>query len=304
MDIAITGGTGFVGQHLTHRLVSEGHHVYILTRHPTSHEDTAGVTHIGWLKREFNPETHLPKLDAIVNLAGESLNSGRWTEERKREIMDSRIKATEGVMNLIHTMTEPPEVLVNASAVGFYGPSTTKTFTEDTETPGDDFLAHVAAEWEERAEQASKKGVRTTFLRFGLILGEQGALPKMAMPYKMMVGGRIGSGEQWMSWVHIDDVVGLITFAIKNKDVKGAINVTAPQPKRNKDFGETLGDVLHRPHWMPAPSFALKTSLGEMSTLLLEGQSVVPKKATALGYTFRYPELKPALENLLSRQHQ
>ena len=138
------------------------------------------------------------------------------------------------------------------------------------------------------------------FVRFGIILGEEGALPKMLLPYKLMIGGNLGSGEQWMSWIHIDDVVGLIDFSIHQKGIRGPLNGTAPNPQRNKDFGRTLGDVLNRPHWVPAPGFALKLALGDMSTLLLDGQSVIPKKALALGYTFHYPNLRPALEAILS----
>ncbi|MGI8314977.1 TIGR01777 family oxidoreductase [Halobacillus mangrovi] len=301
MNIVVTGGTGFVGGQLTKQLTSEGHHVYILTRSPEKHEDTDSVTYVGWLKDDYHPEEHLPAIQAIVNLAGESLNSGRWTEERKRSILNSRIQATEGVIELIDRLPEKPQVLVNASAVGFYGNSKTKTFTEETTEAAHNFLGNVVYEWEERASKAAEKGVRTVYVRFGIILGEEGALPKMILPYKFMIGGNLGSGEQWMSWVHIDDVVGLIDFAIHHKEVEGPMNGTAPNPKRNKDFGEILGDVLNRPHWIPAPAFALKTALGEMSTLLLDGQSVIPKKAIAYGYHFKYPELKPALESILTK---
>lgn len=301
MKIAVTGGTGFVGGHLTEHLVEQGHHVYILTRSPEKHRDTRNVTHVGWLKEEHSPEQHLPALDAIVNLAGESLASGRWTEERKRSILDSRIQATEGVLTLIDHLPEKPGVLVNASAVGYYGRSSTKTFTEETTTPGNDFLANVVTEWEERAAKARDKGIRTVYLRFGIVLGEEGALPKMMLPYKLMVGGNVGSGEQWMSWIHIDDVAGLIEYAIHNSDIQGPMNGTAPNPSRNKDFGKTLGEVMNRPHWLTAPSFALKAALGEMSILLLDGQSVLPKVALANGYSFKYPELKPALESIVQK---
>ncbi|SEB16586.1 hypothetical protein SAMN05421743_12240 [Thalassobacillus cyri] len=298
MKIAITGGTGFVGQNLTRHFVLEGHDVYVLTRSPEKHKDTKNITYIGWLKPEFAPEAQLNELDAVINLAGESLNSGRWTEERKRSILDSRIKATENIVELIRKLKKKPEVLINASAVGFYGNSITEVFTEDTTKPGNGFLANVTTEWEKRASQAAKHDVRTVYLRFGIILGEEGALPKMAIPYKMMAGGKIGSGEQWLSWIHVDDVVGMIDFAMRNKEVVGPMNATAPTPKRNKDFGQTLGKVLGRPHWLPAPSFVIKTALGDMSTLLLDGQHVVPKKAIALGYDFIYPKLTPALEDV------
>ncbi|WP_173917135.1 TIGR01777 family oxidoreductase [Halobacillus sp. Marseille-Q1614] len=299
MNIVVSGGTGFAGSKLTQSLVQQGHHVYILTRSPDKHHDTDKTTHVGWLKDKFAPWEELPDVDAIVNLAGESLNSGRWTEEKKESIMNSRIDATEAILEIIRNLKKTPEVLVNASAVGFYGTSKTKTFTEESNEPGRGFLADVVVEWENRAAKARDLGVRTTFIRFGIILGEEGALQKMIIPYRLMIGGSVGSGEQWVSWIHVDDVVGLIEFAIKNDKVQGPLNGTAPHPKRNKDFGKTIGEVLNRPHWMPAPGFALKAALGDMSSLLLEGQSVLPKKAMELGYTFKYPELEPALQSIL-----
>ncbi|KGP71629.1 TIGR01777 family oxidoreductase [Pontibacillus yanchengensis] len=299
MRIAITGGTGFVGTHLTRQLASEGHDLYILTRSPDKHPNTERVTYVGWLKEGMKPEKNLPELDAIVNLAGENLNSSRWTEETKKSIMNSRIEATESVLDLIKNMEQTTKVLVNASAVGFYGTSETETFTENTTTPGNDFLAKVTTEWEERAQKAELFGVRTVYLRFGVILGEEGALPKMAIPYKMYAGGPVGNGEQWMSWIHIRDIIGLIEFSIKNDKATGPINATAPNPKRNKELGKSIAKVLNKPHWLPAPSPALKLALGEMSTLLLQGQYVYPQKALELGYQFEYPELEPALKDIL-----
>ncbi|MCD5325547.1 MULTISPECIES: TIGR01777 family oxidoreductase [Pontibacillus] len=299
MRIAITGGTGFVGTHITRHFVHQGHEVYILTRNPDKHPNTDKVKYVGWLKDEFSPEQELPPLDGIVNLAGENLNSSRWTEETKKRIMNSRIEATEAVLDLIKKMEHPPGVLVNASAVGFYGTSKSETFTEETTTPGDDFLANVVTEWEKRAEQATNHNVRTVYLRFGVILGEEGALPKMALPYKMMAGGPVGDGEQWMSWIHIQDIVGMVDFALNNDQVKGPMNATAPEPKRNKELGHTIGKVLNRPHWLPVPSIALKGALGEMSILLLQGQYVYPQKALEQGYEFQYPTLEPALRDIL-----
>ncbi|KGX94030.1 multidrug MFS transporter [Pontibacillus halophilus JSM 076056 = DSM 19796] len=300
MRIAVTGGTGFVGTHLTRKLVDEGHELFILTRSPEKHHDTNRIHYVGWLKDQFKPEDELLHLDAIVNLAGENLNEGRWTEEQKNKIHNSRIEATDAVIELMKRLESPPKILVNASAVGFYGTSRTEQFTEETTTPGDDFLAHVTAEWENRAQQAEELGVRTSYLRFGVILGEEGALQKMVLPYKLYAGGNIGDGEQWMSWIHIQDVVGLLVFALTNEHVSGPLNVTAPTPKRNKDMGRTIATVLNKPHWIPAPAKALKLALGEMSTLVLNGQYVYPKKALELGYEFKYPNLEPALQNILT----
>ncbi|SDJ81439.1 TIGR01777 family oxidoreductase [Salimicrobium halophilum] len=301
MNIVIAGGTGFVGKHLTTHFTEKGDHVYILTRHPENHEDDKNVTYVGWLKEDYQPWKHLEKVDAIINLAGASLAGGRWTEERKQLIRQSRLDATNGVLELIENLEETPEVLVNGSAVGFYGTSPHKSFTEDTERPGNDFLASVVKDWENTARQAKLKGVRTAFMRFGLILGDGGVLPLMKRPYQFFVGGRLGDGEQWMSWVHIDDVVGMIDFAIQNETVEDAVNVTAPTPKRNDDFSRTLADVLHRPHWCHVPGFIIRTILGEMSTLVLDGQAVYPKKAENEGYTFHYPDLHGALTSLLNK---
>jgi len=299
MRIAVTGGTGFVGTHLTRQLVHDGHEIFILTRSPEKHYNTDHIKYVGWLKEGMKPEKEIQSLDAIVNLAGENLNSGRWTEDKKKRILNSRIEATDAVLDLIEKLEQKPEVLVNASAVGFYGTSKTETFTENTTTPGDDFLAEVVNEWERRAHKAQQFKVRPVYLRFGVILGEEGALPKMAIPYKLMAGGPVGDGEQWMSWIHIQDIIGLILFSINNSEIIGPLNATAPKPKRNKEIGKTIAKVLNKPHWLPAPSPALKLMLGEMSMLLLQGQYVFPQKAMDYGYEFQYPQLELALRDIL-----
>ncbi|MRH44654.1 TIGR01777 family protein [Aquibacillus halophilus] len=298
MKIAITGGTGFVGKQLTDELVKQKHDVYILTRSPERHQDTSQVRYVGWLKEEYHPEQELPQLDAIVNLAGDSL-FGYWTKTKKDRILSSRIKATENVVDLIKQMEKKPQVLVNASAIGYYGTSTTDSFTENTTASGDDFLAHVTKKWEQTAKAAESYGVRTVYARFGIILGSEGALPMMTMPFKLMVGGKVGTGQQWMSWIHISDVVGLILFAINNNQIEGALNAVAPNPVRNKEFSQMIAKVMHRPYWLPAPSFAMKTVLGDMSMLVLKGQHVIPEKATLQHYSFNYPTLEDALENIL-----
>lgn len=299
MRIAVTGGTGFVGTRLTRQLVHEGHEIFILTRSPEKHYNTDHIKYVGWLKEGMEPEKEIQSLDAIVNLAGENLNSGRWTEDMKKRILNSRIEATDAVLDLIEKLEQKPEVLVNASAVGYYGTSKTETFTENTTTPGDDFLAEVVTEWERRAHKAQQFKVRTVYLRFGVILGDEGALPKMAMPYKMMLGGPVGDGEQWMSWIHVQDIIGLILFSIHNSEIIGPLNATAPQPKRNKELGKSIAKVLNKPHWLSAPSPALKLMLGEMSMLLLQGQYVFPQKALDHGYEFQYPQLELALRDIL-----
>jgi uncharacterized protein (TIGR01777 family) len=299
MNIAITGGTGFVGSALTDHLVKDSHNIFILTRHPKGKPEKQNVTYVEWRGKNSQPEKELKDLDAIVNLAGESINSGRWTEERRKRILESRIEATQEVIRIIEHLEKKPEVLVNASAIGYYGMSETETFTEKSAVKADDFLAGVVRRWEKGASKAEEHGVRTVFTRFGIILGQKGALPRMVLPYKLFAGGSVGSGEQWLSWVHIDDVAGMIQFAIENEQIHGALNVTAPHPQKMKDFGKEIGHVLNRPHWIPAPGFALKIALGEMSSLVLYGQLVLPEKAEKNGYSFHYQDLHPALENVL-----
>jgi uncharacterized protein (TIGR01777 family) len=301
MHIAVTGGTGFVGSALTKVLTDNGHRVTILTRNRERKAKQAGVSYVRWLTEGSRPEDEMRDVDVIVNLAGESINSGRWTEKRKMRILQSRLKATDAVLKIIENLEKKPDVLVNASAVGYYGMSETATFTEENRSAADDFLAKVVRQWEEKAAKAVGFGVRTVFARFGVILGESGALPKMIFPYKIGIGGTVGSGRQWLSWVHVEDAVGMIRFAIEQPEVEGPLNVTAPEPKRMRAVGETIGEVMNRPHWLPVPGIAMRAALGEMSSLLLEGQRVLPEKAVQLGYSFRYPELKAALASILRK---
>lgn len=299
MKIAIAGGTGFVGKALTEELVQKGHEVLILTRN-IPHSSEQKVRYVKWLGDCTRPEFELDGVDAIINLAGESLNSGRWTEDRKERIYNSRIQASREIIRMISNMKNKPATLINASAVGYYGNSRTKTFTEDSTEKARDFLGEVVWSWEEEARSGEEFGVRVVFARFGVILGkEEGALPKIVLPYKLFAGGTVGSGQQWISWIHIDDVVGLVRFALENKDISGPLNVVSPTPVTMKEFGKSVGKVLKKPHWLPVPSFALKLLLGEMSILVLEGQKVLPKKAEKHGYKFIYSYVDEALENIL-----
>lgn len=297
MKIAITGGTGFVGKELTNLLLSEGHHVYILTRSDKKSDNS--VTYVPWLRQGAKPEEQLGGIDAFVNLAGTSINEGRWTEEQKKKIYQSRMDATNEVLRIIEALPQKPTVLVNASAVGIYPTSKHKTYTEDSPERADDFLAKTVEDWEGKAKQAEKFGVRVAYGRFGVILGkDEGALPLMALPYKLFVGGKVGTGKQWLSWVHVKDVARALYFAITTDELEGPFNVTAPRPLRNDEFGRTLGEVLHRPHAIPAPSFALKAALGEKSQLVLEGQQVLPEVLLQHGFQFEFPTAKEALTHL------
>jgi uncharacterized protein len=299
MKIAITGGTGFVGKKLTTFFQQKGDDIFVLTRNPSNKPKQERVTYVEWLTENSKPEKALEGVDVIVNLAGESINN-RWTDETKQRILESRITATKEVMRIIENLQKKPKALINASAVGYYGISQTETFTEKTKQPGHDFLAQVVKRWEEEAWKAENFGVRTVFTRFGIILDQaEGALPNILLPYKLFIGGKLGSGEQWFSWVHIEDVVRMISFAIENPEIEGPLNVTAPHPKKMKEFGKELAAVLHRPHWLSTPEFALKIVLGEMSTLVLDGQYVLPEKALHHHYPFKYKNLHPALESLL-----
>lgn len=297
MKIAITGGTGFVGKALTNLLLAEGHQVYILTRSKKKSDNA--VTYVTWLQEGARPEEVLEGIDGIVNLAGTSINEGRWSKEQKQKIYMSRMKATDEVLRIIEALHVKPQVLVNASAIGIYPTSKHKTYTEQSNERGNDFLAETVINWEAKAKQAEKFGVRVAYGRFGVILGkDEGALPLMALPYKLFVGGKIGSGKQWLSWVHVKDVANALYFALTSEDLEGPFNVTAPRPLRNDEFGRVLGEVLSRPHLVPVPSFALRTVLGEKSQLVLEGQQVIPEVLLQHGFHFEYPTAKEALSQI------
>ena len=295
MKIAISGGTGLVGKALSSKLIDNGHEVIILTRSKIN--SSANPKFVQWLNDGDQPEKELEGIDAIVNLAGATINS-RWTAEYKREILESRLRTTSEINRIIGKLKLKPEVLINASAVGYYGTSYTAEFSEIS-AGGDDFLAETVARWETEANQACNLGVRVILCRFGVILDKKGgALPRMVLPYQLFGGGKIGSGKQWLSWIHIEDVVGGILFALENKQLNGPVNFSAPEPVNMDEFGKTLAKVINRPHWMPVPSVMLKLLLGEMSILVLEGQRVLPEKLLSAGYIFRFPHLQEALKDI------
>lgn len=298
MKIAISGGTGLVGQALSTELIRNGHEVFILTRSKTN--ISANPQFVQWLNDGDQPENALEGVDAIVNLAGATINN-RWTDEYKHKILESRLRATSEINRIIEELNQKPTVLINASAVGYYGTSMTAEFSEQS-AQGNDFLAETVARWETAASAANNLGVRVVLCRFGVILDKKGgALPRMALPYKLFGGGTIGSGQQWLSWIHIKDVVGGIMFAIENKQLSGPVNFSASEPVRMNQFGKTLAKVIHRPHWMPVPSVMLKLLLGEMSILVLEGQRVLPEKLLSAGYVFLFPHLQDALNDIFNK---
>ncbi|MBD1379651.1 TIGR01777 family oxidoreductase [Metabacillus arenae] len=302
MKIAIAGGSGFVGQHLADYLIEKGHDIYVLSRKERKSSNPK-LHYIQWMNNGSTPEKYLEGINVVINLAGKSIND-RWTEEAKQQIVQSRVKSTRELIRIIDFLDQKPSIVINASAVGIYGTSRTETFTEKSTPQGNDFLASTVEAWEYEASQFKDFSIRTILLRFGIILGEQGALPKMVLPYKYFAGGTVGSGEQWVSWIHVDDVVRLIEFAIEQPTIAGPVNAASPNPVQMKTFGQTIAKVLGRPHWIPAPSFALKGLLGEMSLLVLEGQKVLPKQALISGFTFSFPHLEEALVSILRSSKQ
>lgn len=298
MKIVIAGGTGFVGKVLTRLLQENGHEIIILTRNKTVLEKD--IQYVQWLQQGARPEQLLNTVDAFVNLAGISLNNGRWTKKQKKAIYTSRMDATLEIVRIMEQLSSKPKVLINASAVGIYPTSTITTYTENSMDYATDFLGTTVQDWERQANRAEKLGIRVALARFGVILGrEQGALPSMLLPYKMHIGGTIGSGKQWLSWVHVEDVARAIYFAITNENIKGPFNVVAPHAARMKDFGKTIAMIMGRSHWMPVPSMVMRLALGEQSVLVLEGQHVLPSVLEKQHFTFNYPHLKEALQDLL-----
>ncbi|MFD0824269.1 TIGR01777 family oxidoreductase [Neobacillus sp. M.A.Huq-85] len=297
MKIIIAGGSGFVGQKLTELLFKKGHDIIILTRKGKQSEGT--IKFVQWLEEGAYPEKEIGWADVVINLAGVSINDGRWTENHQRQIYQSRMTATDELIRMVEAFSEKPSVFINASAIGIYPPSLDTVYTEKSTEVADDFLGQTVHDWERKAVAIKEKGIRTVLMRFGVVLGnEGGALPLMALPYRLFMGGTVGSGEQWVSWVHITDVVQSIVFAIENNCLNGPINVTAPNPKRMKDFGKKVGAVLHRPHWFPVPAFLMKAALGKKSSLVLEGQHVLPEILINEGFEFKFPTLESALRDL------
>ena len=301
MRIAIVGATGFVGSRLVEQLHAAGHQVTILTRNPTqatSRFPTATVVAYSPLKSGVWQES-ISGCDAVVNLAGEPIAEKRWTSAQKQSILDSRKLGTQKVVEAISQAAVKPQVLINASAIGYYGTSETAKFDE-TSPAGTDFLAEVCQEWETAAQAVTASGTRLVILRLGIVLGENGgALGKMLAPFSAFVGGPIGSGKQWFSWIHRDDVVKLIMAAITDPQMQGVYNATAPQPVTMQDFAQTLGNVMSRPSWLPVPNFALEALLGEGAIVVLQGQQVMPTQTLAQGFEFGYTTLTPALKAIL-----
>lgn len=304
MRVVIAGGTGFIGNALLEQFVKGKHQVVLLSRNADGlkHLEKDTVNAEQWDAKTVGPWTkRLDGADAVVNLTGEPIAAKRWTLSQKERILKSRVDATKAIVSAIGKVGKKPSVLVNASAVGYYG-NVEKGDVTESHPKGSDFLAGVCEKWEQEAHAAEKHGVRVVVLRIGIVLEKNGgALKKMLPPFQMFAGGHLGSGIQWFPWVHRDDVAGAVLFAIKNEKAAGPVNVTAPEPVTMKEFCKTLGKIIRRPSWAPVPAFALKILLGEMSDMLLTGQRAIPKKLQEAGYTFKYPKLEKALMAALGK---
>lgn len=306
MKIAISGGTGFVGSQLVERLHKQGHQILILTRNTTfarrvfPQEVFTNVEIVAYTPTISGAwQDSIAGCDGVVNLAGEPIAEKRWTPEEKEKILKSRQLGTQKIVEAIAKANPQPKVLVNASAIGYYGTSETATFDE-TSTSGQDFLAGVCQAWEAEAQKVKDAGVRLVILRLGIVLGLGGALGKMITPFKLFAGGPIGSGRQWFSWIHIEDLVSLIIQALTQPDMEGVYNATSPKPVRMNDLSQTMGDVMNRPSWLPVPAFALEALLGDGAIVVLEGQQVLPKRTLESGFKYQYPNLQPALKEILN----
>lgn len=307
MRVLITGSTGLVGTALLDALQQQGHQAARLVRpgtraRPAGRESSPATRDLAWDPVAGTLDPGADGAHAVVHLAGASIADGRWTASRKRVLRESRVAATHHLVGALAQLPQPPKVFIAASAIGFYGDRGDEELTESS-APGHDFLADLCLEWEAESGRAAEFGARVVLLRLGIILAQRGgALPRMALPFRLGAGGRIGSGQQWMSWVALEDAVGIMAYALKNDALTGPVNAVAPHPARNADFASTLGRVLHRPAIFPTPAFVLRLALGEMAdALLLSSQRVLPEKLRCLAYPFAHQTLETALRSALGR---
>jgi len=302
MKILITGGTGFVGKQLTSRLIQDRHEVTILTRSLKGAKGSSpGISYLEGDPTKKGPwQEAIKNHDTVINLAGASIFS-KWTEEHKKAIRESRVSTTQNIVEGIPSDPSKKITLFSTSAVGYYGFCGDEELVEDS-PPGNDFLAHIAKEWEGEALKAREKGARVVITRFGIVMGEKGgALSQMIPLFKKYIGGPIGNGKQWFSWVHIKDLAEAFAFLIMHPEISGPVNVCSPNPVRNKDLAKALGKALHRPSFIPAPGFMVKLVLGEFGSVILEGQRVIPRKLLNNGFVFQYPDIEKALQGIVGQ---
>jgi uncharacterized protein (TIGR01777 family) len=304
--ILVSGSTGLVGSAVVDALTHQGHDLVRLFRPSTEIRQQRSAPspqpHVLWNPESGLLDSQAEGADALIHLAGASIAGHRWTAAWKRELRDSRVGATHRLIAALRQFHRPPQIVIAASAIGFYGNRGDEELTESS-PPGTDFLGQVAADWEAESAFAAEFGARVVILRFGVILaGSGGALPRMALPFRLGAGGRIGSGRQWISWINLEDIVCIIRFALESNLLSGPANAVAPNPVQNSEFAATLGRVLHRPAIFPTPAFALRLALGEMAdSLLLASQRVYPRKLEKLGYRFLFPDLRPAMASVLHK---
>lgn len=299
MRIVITGASGFIGGILADRLWSRRHHLVLLSRNPPQVSNLTQQEWIAWsLGAPGDWELAIDGADGIINLAGEPIAAKRWSDSQKEKIRFSRIESSKALVRAIGKAKQKPKFLISSSAVGYYGAHGDETVTEET-APGNDYLSRVCVDWEKEARNAESYDIRVVLVRTGIVLDKgKGALAKMVVPFKCFVGGPLGSGNQWMPWIHIEDQIGLLLFLLENQNARGPFNATAPNPVTMTEFCKTLGTVLNRPSWASVPASMLTLLVGEMAEMLLNGQRAVPQAAMKLGYEFKYSHLLPALESL------
>lgn len=300
MRIAIAGGTGFIGSALTKALLERNDEVWIISRKsPIEPSKIANLHRVTWVELTGEP-LMLDGMDVIVNLTGESINQ-RWTNAAKQRVLQSRLTAAARIAELLQALNNKPKLVINASGISAYGISANGEFDETSPAAVTDFLSEVVQKWEQAADAIQSE--RLVKLRVGVVLDKkEGAFPLMAMPYRLFGGGKIGSGKQWLSWIHLEDMIRLILFIIDNEEINGPVNASAPEPATNNTFGRAIGKAMGRPHWFPVPGFLMKTLFGEMATLLLDGQRALPRKALDNGFTFLYPTVDSAMQELVGKR--
>jgi uncharacterized protein (TIGR01777 family) len=299
MHILLTGGTGLIGRQLCRHWSGQGYRLTVWSRKPEKVAKICGAQVRGIARLE---DLGQAPVDAIVNLAGAPIADRPWTHKRKALLWNSRITLTETLLAWLETREQKPRVLISGSAIGWYGDGGERELTEDTRPVSEDFASQLCIAWEETAQRAETLGIRVILIRTGLVLSAEGGfLSRLLLPFKLGLGGPIGNGRQWMPWIHIDDQIALIDFLLHREDASGPYNACAPKPVRNREFAKTLGSVLHRPAFMPMPSLALKVGLGELSLLLLGGQKALPVRLLEAGFSFRFTELRAALDDLSGR---
>ncbi|WP_340106887.1 TIGR01777 family oxidoreductase [Rhodohalobacter sp. 8-1] len=298
LQILITGGTGFIGEFLCERLARDGHYLTLISRSPEkySEENAKNQTYISW---GSNLAKQMDKTDVVINLVGENLFGKRWTDEVKKRLYDSRIDLTNKLVDAMEESSNPPDLFISASGINYYGDSGSKVLTED-EKPGDDFLANLCVDWEGAAQRAKEFGVRVAIPRIAPVLEDgDGIIEKMKLPFSLFVGGSLGSGDQYLSWIHMYDMISALMFPIENPEISGPYNAASPNPVQMDEFANTMGRVMNRPSFFKVPEFVLNTVLGEAATPVLASLRVQPKVLQKTGFGFQYADLEVALGDIL-----